>query len=193
MHKVLALLDIYIIPSSSSLGRSLLLCDRISVWQKVIQIICKYKQANTFIEFNLRKTHCANTLYLEKFKVIFLLETFHLHWAGKFYNIARSYYILLYKQKKNEYSILMNDIFPIWKLEGFFDTVFLKNWPFFFSIKKFHRSLITKYKIIFNQNKILFYLLINILIILIVTYLYRIRIKPFGKTYPTCIFQLANL
>lgn len=63
----------------------------------------------------------------------------------------------------------------------------------FFSIKKFHRSLITKYKIIFNQNKILFYLLINILVILIVTYLYRIRIKPFGKTYPTCIFQLANL
>lgn len=145
MHKVLALLDIYIIPSSSSLGRSLLLCDRISVWQKVIQIICKYKQANTFIEFNLRKTHCANTLYLEKFKVIFLLETFHLYWAGKFYNIARSYYILLYKQKKNEYSILMNDIFPIWKLEGFFDTVFLKNWPFFFFDKKISQKL--NYKI----------------------------------------------
>lgn len=24
---------------------------------------------------------------------------------------------------------MMSNIFPIWKLEGFFDTVFVKNWP----------------------------------------------------------------
>lgn len=193
MHKVLALLDIYIIPSSSSLGRSLLLCDRISVWQKVIQIICKYKQANTFIEFNLRKTHCANTLYLEKFKVI------SFSWKLSIYIEQASFIILLEaiifyyisRRKMNIQSwwtiffrygnLKVSSILFFWKI------------ALFFSIKKFHRSLITKYKIIFNQNKILFYLLINILVILIVTYLYRIRIKPFGKTYPTCIFQLANL
>lgn len=60
----------------------------------------------------------------------------------------------------------MNNIFPIWKLEGFFDTVFVKNWWseylfFFFSIKNLlQKSLIIKYKRYLtkiNENFILTY------------------------------------